>query len=99
MKIQKETVDHVARLASLALTPEEIERYTTQLSRIIDYIDQLQQLNLEGVSRFQHTLPRQEFYRMDKAVLTMDAQEVLKQAPEAESEYFKVPRVLGGETE
>ena len=98
MKITRETVEHVARLAALELSSEEIERFTHQLSRILEYIDQLQQLDLEEIPPFRHVLPRREYYREDRPQAGLEGREALSQAPEGEQGLFKVPRVLGGES-
>ena len=98
MKINRKTVEHIARLAALELSEEEVERFQNQLGRILEYIDKLQELDLSGVEPYQHRIPRKQLYREDQPEESCTVDACLQNAPEREDRYFKVPRVLGGET-
>ncbi len=97
MKITREMVAHVARLAALQLTDEEYALYTEQLNRILEYIDQLQTLDLRDVPPFQNWVPRSWVYRDDTPAQGLDREQALRNAPLHDDQYFKVPKVIGGE--
>jgi len=95
-KITKEDVEHVARLARLALTEEEKERYTAQLESILEYIGQLNQLDTKDVPPTTHVLPLRNVWREDQTDPERfgDRRAILKNAPEAEGPLFKVKKVI-----
>jgi aspartyl-tRNA(Asn)/glutamyl-tRNA(Gln) amidotransferase subunit C len=88
-------VEHVANLARLALSPEEIEQFTDQLAVILDHAEDVAALDLEGVEPTAHPLPLVNVLRRDEVSPCLDRDEVLAQAPEAEDGRFRVPRILG----
>jgi aspartyl-tRNA(Asn)/glutamyl-tRNA(Gln) amidotransferase subunit C len=96
MKITKKDVEHVARLARLALSEEEKERYTAQLESILKYIDTLNKLDTSNVPPTSHVLPLSNIWREDKAEPTRlgSQADILKNAPEAEGPFFKVKKVI-----
>ncbi|MBN2114261.1 MAG: Asp-tRNA(Asn)/Glu-tRNA(Gln) amidotransferase subunit GatC [Acidimicrobiia bacterium] len=81
----------VARLARLALTSEEMERYGAQLGAILEHAASLQALDIEGVPPTAHPLPMLNALRPDEVEETLDREEVLGQAPDREGPYFRVP--------
>ena len=81
-RIARDDVEYVARLARLELTPEEIDLFTGQLG---------------DIPPTAHPLPIVNVYRADEVVPSVDRDEVLAQAPAAESGQFRVPPVLGEE--
>ena len=81
----------VARLARLALTPEEMERYGAQLGAILEHAASLQALATDGVPPTAHPLPMLNALRPDEVEETLDRDEVLAQAPDREGPYFRVP--------
>lgn len=94
MAIDRATVDHVARLARLSLTDEERALFTEQLRHILDYFTRLQELDLGAVAPTSHILTASEVLRQDEVRPSLDREEVLAAAPEAEEGFFKVPPVL-----
>jgi aspartyl-tRNA(Asn)/glutamyl-tRNA(Gln) amidotransferase subunit C len=96
MAIDRETVDHVARLARLALTEEDRERFAGQLAHILEYCARLNALPLADVPPTSHVLPITNVLREDVVTPPLDRDEVLAQAPDAEAGFFRVPRVLEG---
>lgn len=88
-------VEHVANLARLALSAEEIERLTDQLAVILDHAEDVAALNLDGVEPTAHPLPLVNVLRPDDVRPCLDRDEVLAQAPAAEDGRFRVPRILG----
>jgi aspartyl-tRNA(Asn)/glutamyl-tRNA(Gln) amidotransferase subunit C len=94
-RISTEQVAHVARLARLDLTPEELEHYTDQLAAILDHAADIEALDLDGVEPMTHPVPLRNVLRQDVEVPCLDRDEVLAAAPAAESGRFKVPPILG----
>ena len=92
--ITREEVEHVARLARLALTPEEVERLTGELGIILDHAGDVSALDLGDVEPTAHPLPLVNVLRADEVRPTLDRDEVLAAAPDAEDGRFRVPRIL-----
>lgn len=93
-EITKEQVARIADLAHLAVTEEEIEQYTEQLQSIVTFADQLSELNTDGVEPTTHVLHQTNVFREDVQKQTITQEEALKNAPEKEDGYFKVPPIL-----
>lgn len=94
-RISRDDVAHVARLARLDVTDEELERFTEQLGDILDHAAEVAALDTEGVAPTAHPLPLQNVLRPDDVQPSLDRDEVLAQAPSAEDGLFRVPRILG----
>ena len=90
-------VRHVARLARLALTPQEVQTMTGQLGAILEYVDRLQAAPVEGVAPAAHALPLHNVFRPDELGAELPIEAVLANAPQAEGRYFRVPRLTGAE--
>lgn len=96
MKLSKEMVEHVAKLARLAITEEEVEQFSVQLSRILEHMEKLNALNTEGVEPTFHVLDLKNVLRPDEVKPGLPVQEALANAPEREGQLFKVPRIVEG---
>lgn len=94
-RISTEQVAHVARLARLDLTADELDHYTDQLAAILDHAADIEALDLDGVEPMTHPVPLRNVLREDVEVPCLDRDEVLAAAPAAESGRFKVPPILG----
>jgi aspartyl-tRNA(Asn)/glutamyl-tRNA(Gln) amidotransferase subunit C len=94
-RITRADVEHVARLARLALTEAETEEFTEQLAVILDHADDVAGLDLDGVPPTAHPLPVTNVLRPDVRGTTLDRAEVLAAAPAAEDGRFRVPRIMG----
>jgi aspartyl-tRNA(Asn)/glutamyl-tRNA(Gln) amidotransferase subunit C len=94
-RISTADVAHVARLARLSLTTEELERFTEQLGAVLDHARDVEALDTEGVPPTAHPLPLRNVLREDEVVPCLDRDEVLAQAPATEANRFRVPRILG----
>jgi aspartyl-tRNA(Asn)/glutamyl-tRNA(Gln) amidotransferase subunit C len=92
--ISEEHVEQVARLARLALQPEEKQRLTEQLNAILAYVEQLNKVPTEGVEPTAHVLDLVNVFRDDTVRQTLSAEEALANAPEAAQHYFVVPRIV-----
>jgi aspartyl-tRNA(Asn)/glutamyl-tRNA(Gln) amidotransferase subunit C len=94
MSIDKKDVLHVANLARLALTDKEIELYTSQLKRILGYVEKLSELDTTGVEPTTYTVPLNTAFREDKAKPSLAREEALWNAPEEDRGCFKVPQII-----
>jgi aspartyl-tRNA(Asn)/glutamyl-tRNA(Gln) amidotransferase subunit C len=88
MPISRADVEHVARLARLALTDEELDRFQAQLSVILEEADKIRRLPTEGVP------PTANAWREDVPGPCLTREEALSTAPEVEQDRFKVPRII-----
>ena len=94
-RISKEDVAHVADLARLTLTDEELDAFTGQLADVLDHAADLEALDLADVEPMTHPLPMRNVLRPDVGGETRDRAEVRACAPSVEDEQFRVPPVLG----
>lgn len=91
--ISIEDVEHVAKLARLALTEEEKVMYAKQLGRIIENFNDLKDVDTTNVAPLAHALPIDNVMREDEIVTPPGRDLLLKTAPAAENGYFRVPRI------
>jgi aspartyl-tRNA(Asn)/glutamyl-tRNA(Gln) amidotransferase subunit C len=94
-RISISDVAHVARLARLQLTDDELGRFTEQLGAVLEHARDVEALDTAGVPPTAHPLPLTNVFRDDVEVPCLDRDEVLAQAPDVESDRFRVPRILG----
>jgi aspartyl-tRNA(Asn)/glutamyl-tRNA(Gln) amidotransferase subunit C len=94
MKITKETVEYVAHLGRLELGPDEIDLYTTQIDRILEYMDKLNSLDTENVEPTTHVVPLQSVMRTDEAKDSFTVDASTQNAPARKGSFFKVPPVI-----
>mgnify|MGYP006189028747 CR=1 FL=1 len=96
MAINRENVQHIARLARLRLEPDEVETYQGQLSAILDYVDKLEQLDTADVEPTTHAVPLAMRLREDVVEQRLSRDEVLSNAPDEADGHFRVPKVVEG---
>lgn len=94
-RITAADVVHVARLARLDLTEDEVGLFTEQLGAVLDHAADIAVLDIAEVPPTAHPLPLRNVFRPDEPRLSLDRDEVLAQAPEVEDGRFRVPRILG----
>ena len=94
MKITKEGVEHVAKLARLSLSEDERERYTKQMDSILTYIEKLNELDTEGVAQTAHSVSIANPMRGDDVKESLSREGALLNAPEEEEGCFKVPKII-----
>jgi aspartyl-tRNA(Asn)/glutamyl-tRNA(Gln) amidotransferase subunit C len=94
-RISADDVAHVALLARLALTPDELELYTVQLAGVLEHFADIDALALDGVAPMTQPYPLTNVFREDIVGECLDRDEVLAQAPSAEDGRFRVPPILG----
>ncbi len=94
-RLSRADVAHVAALARLELTEEELDLFTGQLAAVLDHAADVAALDLDGVSMTAHALAVTNVLRPDEPRPVLDRDEVLSQAPAVEDHRFRVPRILG----
>ncbi len=86
-------VEHVAKLARLELTDDEKQKFTEQLDNILDYFNQLNELDTTGIEPLSHPIPIYNVMREDSPSEFSEIETVLNNAPEEENGYFRVPKI------
>lgn len=94
MALSADEVRWVAHLARLELTEAELEAMTRDLSAIVAYVDQLRQVNTDGVEPLAHALDVQNVFRADEPAPSLPTAEALANAPDRRGDFFCVPAVL-----
>lgn len=94
MKITHSEVEHVARLARLNFSQNEIDGFTGQLNSILDYIAKLGELNTDGVSTVAHGFESVNCFRGDVVLPSLPVEEALGNAPEKEDGAFVVSKII-----
>ena len=94
-RLTRAEVAHVAALARLELSEEELDLYTEQLAQVLDHAADVASLDLAGVVPTAHALAVTNVLRPDEPTPGVDRDEVLAQAPSVEDHRFRVPRILG----
>jgi aspartyl-tRNA(Asn)/glutamyl-tRNA(Gln) amidotransferase subunit C len=94
-RLTRDEVAHVALLARLELTEDELDTFTGQLADILEHADDVEALDVSGVEAMAHPLGLHNVFREDVIVPCLDRDEVLAQAPAVEDGRFRVPRILG----
>jgi aspartyl-tRNA(Asn)/glutamyl-tRNA(Gln) amidotransferase subunit C len=89
--IDREQVLHVARLARLRLTDDEIEAMTGELSSILDHIEKIGELDLDGVEPTSHVVELENVLRPDEPRPSLPREQALDQAPDSDGVGFRVP--------
>jgi aspartyl-tRNA(Asn)/glutamyl-tRNA(Gln) amidotransferase subunit C len=92
--IDREQVHRVANLARLALTEAEEAQFTTQLSSILDYFEQLQELDVSDVPPTTRAIDVSNVTRADHRQLYPERQAILAEAPAQEDDFFRVPQII-----
>jgi len=90
----KKDVEYVANLARIKITPQQESSLEEQLSKIIGYIDKLKELDVTGVKPSRGAHITRDVFREDKAIPSQAREEILKNSPSREGDYFKIPKVI-----
>lgn len=94
MKLSREDVLHIARLARLGVTEAEVDRAREQLSNILENFEVLQQVDTTDVPPTAQSVPLQNVVRVDEVAPSLPQSQVLANAPRKEGEFFRVRAVL-----
>lgn len=93
-KVTREEVLKIASLANLTLTDAEVETYTAQFNEILDYMDELNELDTGNIDPLSHVLELVNVTREDEETPSLTREEALSNAPETDGEFFIVPKVV-----
>lgn len=86
-------VEHVAKLARLELSEAEKEIFTKQLDSILNYVEQMNEVDTTGIEPMSHIVPVTNVMREDEVVYTNTKEELMQNAPEEEDGFFRVPKI------
>ena len=86
-------VEHVAKLARLALSQEEKEKFAPQLNSILEYVNELNEIDTTGVEPMAHSIKISNIMREDEVKQDFSREEMMKNAPEEEDGFFRVPKI------
>lgn len=92
--LSKEEVIKIAALARIELTEEEVARFQKDLSTVLDYVEELKQVNVDGLEEVSQVTGLVNVQRDDKAIDYGNREEILSQAPEIKDGYYKVKAIL-----
>ena len=94
MDVTKETLNYLAKIARLELNEEEKEPLLNDLNRILSFVEQLKEVNTDGVAPLLHMSSNVNMLREDVVQGSVSRDEALKNAPETDGTFFKVPKVI-----
>ncbi len=94
MKINKTEIEHIAMLARLSLSEEEKDLFGSQLGSILNYMEQLNGLDTEGIEPTSHVLSIQNVMREDIPGASLPRTEALLNAPSRTEQFFRVPKII-----
>ena len=94
MAILRKDVEYLAHLARLELTSEELSRFVPQLDEILAYVEKLKKAKTEGIPPTSHALKMTNVFREDQVKPCLSTEEALKNAPDREGPFFKVPQII-----
>ena len=95
MAITINDVEHIAKLAKLEFTEAEKEKFTHQLNKILEYMEQLNSLDTSTVEPLSHVIELSNVFRADDVKPGVSTEDALKNAPARDEQFFKVPKVIG----
>jgi aspartyl-tRNA(Asn)/glutamyl-tRNA(Gln) amidotransferase subunit C len=97
MAVNRQDVEHIAELARLKFSEAELESFTHDMNEILTYVEKLNELDTENIEPLSHPVEGYNAFREDVVKKSIPHEEALKNAPSKDEDFFKVPKVLGGE--
>ena len=94
MKISNEEVKHIAKLAKLSLSDDEVEKFSTELGQIAEFVNQLNEVDISGIEPTAHVVDKKNVFRKDEMKDSFPREQILKNAPSKEAGCISVPRVV-----
>ena len=94
MEITRKDIEHIANLASLNLSEEEINGYTTDMQNIVSFAEQIQEVNTENVAESAYALDSYNVFRKDEVRESFDRDLLLKNAPSTNGVQYQLPPVI-----
>ena len=95
-KIGTDEVERIAKLARIGLSPEEVAKMSVELGNILEFVEQLQKVDIEGVAPTDQVTGLEDVWREDVVVKGLSREQLLANAPEQKDGYIVVKRVLNG---
>lgn len=92
--ISREEVIHIAKLAKLSLSDEEVEKYAKDLASIAEFIAELNEVDVSGVQPTAHVVDKNNVFRKDERKESFPREQILKNAPSKEAGCISVPKVV-----
>ncbi len=97
MSSEKIDVRYVAKLARIALTDDEVQRFETQLGDLLEHVNALAKLDVSHVAATAQVVESRNVERDDEPAASLDRETVLAQAPQRQGAFFRVPRIIAAE--
>ena len=97
MPVTIKDVEHIAELARLKFNNEELKSFTEQMNEILSYVDKLNELDTENVEPLSHPVEAVNVFRDDVVKPHTFTEDALRNAPKKDEQFFRVPKVIGGE--
>ncbi|HCI72155.1 MAG TPA: Asp-tRNA(Asn)/Glu-tRNA(Gln) amidotransferase GatCAB subunit C [Balneola sp.] len=94
MSVSEKDVRYIANLARLQVTNEEARSYAKDMSSILEYMDLLNEVDTSNIEPLEHVIDLESRFRKDEAKEPLSHEDALKNAPDADSDYFRVPKVI-----
>lgn len=94
MAVTKDDVKHIAALAKLKFSDEELDKFTSQFNEILNYIETLNEINTENIEPMSHPLNSENVFREDILVPGSSTEDALKNAPATDGTFFIVPKII-----
>ncbi len=94
MSVTKNDVEHIAKLAKLEIKEDEINEFTSQLNKVLEYVDKLNELDTENIEPLSHPVEGENVFREDVLKNSIPTEDALKNSASKTEEYFKVPKVI-----
>lgn len=95
MAVTKQEVEKIAELARLEFSESEIENLTKDMNQILHHMDKLNELDTTNVEPLSHPIEVKNVFRVDELKPSANREDALKNAPDKDDEFFKVPKVIG----
>jgi aspartyl-tRNA(Asn)/glutamyl-tRNA(Gln) amidotransferase subunit C len=94
MSVTKQEVKYIADLARLQFEEDDVASLAEDMNQILEHMEQLEEVDTSDVEPLEHVVDLEFRYRPDETEEPLDHEEALKNAPDADSDYFRVPRVI-----
>lgn len=94
MSVTRETVEYIANLARLELSEDEVGQFVRDFNNILNYMELLNQVDTDEVEPLEHVIEPSHEYRKDVALAPLNHDLAMKNAPDTDGDYFRVPKVI-----
>lgn len=94
MPLSRKEIEYVANLSRIELSSEEMEKFASQLSSILDYINKLKELDVQNQAPMTHVFDIKNVMRKDSVKNSISSEQALQSAPAKDKKYFKAPKIV-----